>query len=544
MASKKTEQKVFTRDATGLVKNVSFLDAISLNISNMSAGAALATIGFTMTAIVFAGASVSGINLVVASIIAFVFSIPEIIVYTIMTQKISRTGGDYIWVSRTYGGLFGGPLSFMGYTIETLGFLALIGLSLVFAVGSVGLFFDPTNATFLGLAVPNIPGSNFGTNPISQWVLAALVFTILILINVFRPKLGYKLVSVFTVVGVATLIIAILALLVGGPSGVQSAQNGLASAVGNSNLTYASVASSYSGSTSFGATWGNLGASLFILPFFAIFVYPWLNAAPAVASEIKGRNSVKWNVPIAALVVFILVTSAFAAMYYAGGYAFVTAGLSNPTLVFQFAFNFWTLAMGATGNMAVAVIIGIGWIAWNLAILAYGIIVFSRYLFAQGFDRFLPTSFAYVSPKYSSPVVAHLVDLVITLGLVGVAALLYGSLQTLFAFVIASMIYFFFIGIAAAVYATRKVTGSTKITLQVAGVLMAAAFGFIIYQFLSWPTIWGTGATALGLPGYDFAYIYVAATFVIGVLIYLASKSYYGRKGIDISLAYKEIPPE
>jgi hypothetical protein len=39
---------MFVREATGLVKQASFLDSISLNISNMSAGAALGTIGFTM----------------------------------------------------------------------------------------------------------------------------------------------------------------------------------------------------------------------------------------------------------------------------------------------------------------------------------------------------------------------------------------------------------------------------------------------------------------------------------------------------------------
>jgi glutamate:GABA antiporter len=536
--AKTTTSKVFLRDATGLVKNVSLLDAVSLNISNMSGGAALATIGFTMTAIVFAGASISGINLVAASAIAFILSIPQIIVYTIMTRKISRTGGDYVWVSRTYGGLFGGALSFMGYTLETLGYLALIALSLVFAVGSVGLFFYPNSTTFLGLAVPNIPGSNFGTNPTSQFVLAAVVFAVLILINIFRPKIGYKVVSTFAVVGIAALIIGIFALLIGGPSGVQSSQNALASAVGNGNLTYSYVASQYSGPTF------SFGASLFILPFFAIFVYPWVNAAPAVASEIKGKNAIRWNVPIASTIAFVLVTSAFAAMYYAGGYSFITSGLSNPTLVFSYAFNFWTLAMGATGNTAIAAIIGVGWIVWNLAILAYGIIVFSRYLFAQAFDRFLPTAFAYVSPRFGSPLIAHVVDLIVTLGLVGVAALLYGSLQALFAFVIASMIYFFFVGIAAVVYGTKNVTGSAKITLQIAGILMAGVFGFIIYQFLSWPTIWGTGATALGIPGYYFGYIYVVVTFVVGLIIYLASKSYYSKKGIDIGLASKEIPPE
>ncbi|MDH2901238.1 MAG: amino acid permease [archaeon] len=528
----RTKKTIFTRESTGLVKNVSLLDAISLNISNMSSGAALALIGFTMVTIAFtSGAPTSGINLVAASVIAFVLSIPQIAVYTIMTRKISRTGGDYVWVSRTYGGLFGGSLSFMGYTLETLGYLALICLSLVFAVGSVGLFFSPSSSTYLGLA---LPGNLSGSIPSYQFALAAIVFTLLVLINIFKPKFGYKLVSVLAVVGVVTVFVAIFTLLAAGHSGVVNYMSSL----GNANLTYSAIQSTYTGSTF------SFSASLFVLPFFAIFVYPWVNAAPAVASEIKGKNAMRWNVLLGSLVALIVVTGAFATMYYVGGYNFVTAALSNPTLVYNYSFNFWTLAMGVSGNNYLAGIIGIGWIVWNIAILAYGIIVFSRYLFAQAFDRFLPTVFAYVSPKYGSPVVAHVIDLVVTLGLVGAAAFFYGSVSLLFAFVIASMIYFFFIGIAAVVYGTKKDTGSTKIWLQISGILMAAVFGYIIYQFLYWPGIWGTSVTAFGIPGYDFAYIYVAVTFIVGLVIYSISKSYYSTKGIDIGLAFKEIPPE
>ena len=43
-------------------------------MGNMSAGAALATIGFTMASLT----SVAGVNLVYASIIAFLLSVPQI----------------------------------------------------------------------------------------------------------------------------------------------------------------------------------------------------------------------------------------------------------------------------------------------------------------------------------------------------------------------------------------------------------------------------------------------------------------------------------
>ncbi|MGD0329674.1 MAG: amino acid permease [Nitrososphaeria archaeon] len=515
---------VFIRQSTGLVKNVSFFDAVALNISNMSGGAALATIGLTMVLFPIIGISVTGMNLVYGSILAFLFSIPQIIVYTIMTRRLSRTGGDYIWVSRTLGGMFGSALSFMGYTLETLAYLALIVLSAVFAVGSVGVIMG--NGGFLGLA---LPGSIPGADTTSQFLLGSLIFLVLVLLNIFKPKAGYKLVSILTIVGVATLLIAVAVILGAGKEGVVSYANSIASSSNNANLTYNAISGSYSG-TSF-----DFGATLLLLPFFAIFVYPWLNAGPAVASEIRGRKAIKWNVPLASFIIFALVTGGFAVMYYVGGVPFTNAALSNPIYVYDNFFNFWTLAMGVTSNVVLQWIIGIGWIVWNLSVLAYGIIVFSRYMFAQSFDRFLPSRLAYISPKYGSPVIVHVVDLVITVGLIGAVSYYYGTLTSLFGAVIASMIYFVFIGLAAAVYGSRKEKGGTKATLIVCGLLQAVVFLFIIYEFLAYSGVWG---------GNILAYGYAAGSFIAGLAIYLTSKWYHAKKGMNIDLAFKEIPPE
>jgi hypothetical protein len=63
---------------------------------------------------------------------------------------------------------------------------------------------------------------------------------------------------------------------------------------------------------------------------------------------------------------------------------------------------------------------------------------------------------------------------------------------------------------------------------------MTIVFAYIVYQFLAFPAIWG---------GNPIAYGWVVITFVAGIVIYTISKSYYGKRGIDIALAYKELPP-
>ena len=75
-SAKDKTSSAFVRQATGLVKNVTLLDAIAINISYMSIGAALALIGFTMILL----PTVNGVNLVYGSIIAAILALPQMVV--------------------------------------------------------------------------------------------------------------------------------------------------------------------------------------------------------------------------------------------------------------------------------------------------------------------------------------------------------------------------------------------------------------------------------------------------------------------------------
>ncbi|HZW84875.1 MAG TPA: hypothetical protein VFE91_03100, partial [Nitrososphaerales archaeon] len=163
------KQTVFVRESTGLVKNVSLIDSISLNLSNMSIGPLLTTIAGSTAATLFIVPSVTGLNLVAASVIAFILSIPQIVVYTMMSRRFPRTGGDYVWISRTFGGFFGSTLSFWGYTMETLAFLALVAVLTDFAIGSVGVTMAFTYYGYTGSGpVPIFNWFNLFSDPTTQ----------------------------------------------------------------------------------------------------------------------------------------------------------------------------------------------------------------------------------------------------------------------------------------------------------------------------------------------------------------------------------------
>ncbi len=515
-----SKNALFSRSSTGLVKSVSFFDSISINMIYMSIGAGLAGIGFTTILL----PSMSGVNLVYASLIAALITIPQAVVYSMMTQRMPRTGADYVWVSRSLGGWFGSAITFTGITMETMPYVALIAISFVFAIGSVGLFFEPSSKIFSGLSIPNVSGT-VGAAPTTQFEIAALAVLVLVLLNIFLPRIGIKLVTACFVIGIIALVLSIGFLLRAGSNGIASYITSLKI----SGTTYGSIAASYSGpSFSFVPT-------LLMIPFFYIFTYPWFNGLVAVGSELRGKDTRKWNAPISLILATIITTVPFAVMYYVAGLPFINGALANRNLVENYAFNFWTLGMGVAPNKAFAFVVGLGWIIWEVGIMAYGIILISRYLFAQSFDRFLPDKLATVSERFGSPIYAHIVDLIITVIVIGLGIGFYGTAANLYGNVAASMIFFAFVGVAVSVYAIRRERGKSRTGLALAGISQAIVFAFVTYLFFAYAGIWG---------GNYLSYGYIVTSFVGGLIIYLVARNYHMRKGLNIDLVFKEIPPE
>ena len=509
---------VFVREATGLVKKVTFLDSIMVNLANMAVGAGISIIGFVM--VLFT--SVSGVNLVYASIIAWLLTVPQVVMLSTMVRRIARTGGDYVWTSRSLGGLIGGTFAFTGTVASVLPYIAILVLSTVFSIGSVGLSLG--YSSLLGLALPgNIPGSL----PLDQFALGALIFGAIILVHMFSPRLGFKMISAMMIIGVLSLVVAMLTLESAGRQGVVNYMDFLNSIGANS--TYSSVAASYSG-PSF-----NLSSTLMMVPFFALFFYPFINAIPVVGSELKGSAAKNWGILVSSLFAVILTTVTLYVLYDVAGLPFTNAAMSNPKLVFDYSLNFFTLAMGVTSNTAVAWFIGLGWIIWNAGAVAMSVVYFSRYVLAQSFDRLLPERLAYVSEKYGSPRNALLVCFVVVLALVGAIAFYYGALSSLSSALLGSIIYFAVVGVGAAVYGLKKEKGGTRTILVITGLLTAAVFAYLASLSFSLPALYG---------GTTLSYGYVLGSFILGIALYFGSKSYYSKKGVNIDLVFKEIPPD
>lgn len=516
----KNKPALFVRDATGLRKNISVTQSVLINLGYLTTGSLLGIMGlYTVLS-----PSLAGVNLALDGFLAFLLVVPELLVYYYMIARMPRTGGDYIWVSRSLNGFVGGAGALALIVLPFLPYLALITIETVFSIGSVGVSLGHLN--FLTLAVP----ATSVTASLWQILVGGIIFVVLILMNLLSPKLAFRFMAVVTAIVIPITIITISVLLSGGTSGI----NNYLGSLGNPNLTISAIRATYPGAPSNSFT--TLVNYFDFVPVFIIISFTYMNMTACVASEIQyKKNRISWNIPISVGIGVGMLLAALAAMYYVGGIAFVNGAFTNPTLIYTYGFNFYTLTMGTTTNTALISIVGLGWVIWNVLALLGGIITFSRYVLAQSFDRVLPERFSYVSSR-GSPAVAHIVDLIITMSLVVIATLFYSTLVGLYGSTISTMVWFAIIGIAATAYGFRREKNSrVRGILIPAGILMTIVFLFIVYEMIAFPNVWGLTTLSVS---------YSLATLVVGIVVYLAARGRLARKGINIEATFKEIPPE
>ena len=496
---------LFIRESSGLIKQVSFLDVVMLNIGNMSAGLALFT---SITPYVLPGS-----NLLIATLIAFLLALPQAYVYTYFITKIPRTGGDYVWISRMLNGGIGAIMA-LTLMIESLAYFALTAF---FASQAIQLVLSEIGKLNGNYALINI--GNVLIQPIPSFILAFAAFAIIIGINIAKAKWGYSLITILGLFSLAATIIAI-GIILANVSDFVAKTSAMITAMGGKVANYQGPTFSW-------------GATLFMLPFLAMFTFPWMQAGPAVSAEIKGKRALRYNVYVSLILTFILVLAGYGVMYCAGGYNFTTAQYINNGYIY----NFWTAAIWLSNSQLLQWLIGLGLIAWEFFILAYGAIVFSRYIFALAFDRVLPSIFAHVTRK-GSPIYTHILDLLATGFFLGVIVFL-GSQNALalYGAIVLGTLYFLVVGIAGIWHSIK----TRDIRLLLASLMTAGYFTYLTYISATNPDFGFMQSDGIVNP---ITLTFVVGTLVFSVAVYLAAYFYNKRRGVDLNLIYKEIPPE
>jgi amino acid transporter len=158
----------------------------------------------------------------------------------------------------------------------------------------------------------------------------------------------------------------------------------------------------------------------------------------------------------------------------------------------------------------------------------------------------IPDRVSEVSERTRSPLVANMLVLAVTLIYLAVIVFAGGGfLKLLYTAGIAELLTFFVVALAGIVFAYRRrqlyaasSVRSTILGLPALSVIAAVSLAVYILFFVSLCT-----ADALGANGSDG----IRATYIIAIiaiLIYPVSKALNRRRGVDLGLAFQELPPE
>ncbi len=530
-------QKVFLRDATGLVREFGFLDTVWINLALV--GVFFSLVYVASTAPLIGGDPLSGglIALVGMFFVGLAFSIVSILT--------PRTAGDYVFTSRYFHpaiGFVGNagyfvatvPL-FMGITITTL---ESFGLSALFAY----LGFATNNPGYLSLATTL--GQPFYTLVVGGGltVLAGLL-----------PLFGYRFFKVLGKIIVPLILIAVAVMfIVLGTTPQAVALSRLNTFSGNATLVQ-SVNSwgASNNSPAPAASWGNT------LALNAVYVvgFSYIISAIYVAGEVR---QVKKTMPLAIIttliITFIIFAGATILSYQAFGYNF----LSN---LYDLSINFVAppfpvipyldfLAAAISNNIwlgsfiIIVATIQLWWYQVNAVFIG------GRLFLSYSMDRILPAEFGEVSSRFHAPIKPMIASLIIGLfaGVLfvlpttaGIAFLMSGA-----AVAIILLFPILVVGLALLVYRFRRAAdykaspiaksylGGPVYLLTAVVVVIYSIYTF--YQYISVPAIFGFA----GNLGLEVIFVPIILLFVIYYASYFINKS----RGVDFANIFRQIPPE
>jgi amino acid transporter len=547
-----TDVRVFTRQATGLVREAGTASTLIYNINFVSIGLMM------MFAIQLIPSFYPGGDMVGSYVLALIIVLPTSLAFSLLAAAMPRSGGDYVFVSRILGPRAGMTSSWINtiwwfiYGGVPSAFLARYALGPMFR--SLGLMTGNDTLVAIGewFVTP------IGTIVTGTLLIAGLVF-------VFARGLGvyFRIQNVLFVLAIAGLVVAAAILLMSASGQFQANFNSVWNAETGQADTYQAVIDA--------ATEGGFGEAPFDL-YWTLIPITWIylelvfcQSSAYIGGEVRQASRVQlWSMPVAAIVSIAVAIGLTVLVQNAIGTTFLGAVGWDPYLADAavlgqpYAMPFTELVSYLSGNVLVALLLGVGFIFWSYTWLPGQILNASRNLLAYGLDGVLPARLASVSEGYHTPVVA-----LVIVGLMSVAALVVYATNpdfTTLVGIVAFIVSFIFVSISAILlpYRRRELFESSPVNWRVAGFPVVSIVGVLSliaclvaeWCYLSDP-LSGVGVLTNGFfgedgaPTKDFVRLLIAAgTVVSGWVIYEVSRWYRRGQGVRLESAFEEIPVE
>jgi amino acid transporter len=537
------DSKVFAREATGLVRGISPLGAFVAGMLAMSPPVVIYEF-WSLTPAIFPRS-----NTLIIVALVFVPVIFWALMYMQFNVAMPRSGGDYVWVSRTIHPGVGFMANFYIFFWQTTVLGALAFLTTLF----MGAFFQVTGIEF------NSP-STFAlaatlAKPINTTIVGSVLLIVFALIIVSGIRNTVFTEIVLWAVSMAGIVV-FLGILVATSNGtfITNFNDVMGPSASSAQIMQIASKAGWTPGWTFGASVAAMA--------FGILTIASFNWAMYTGGEMKSVKRSSWASSIIPVIfgagLFLVLGYT---IYNTMGYNFIQAtGLLYSTnqgavpagtgaAAVPLALP-WVYTIFMNGNayldsfVALALVLGVAGVLLPVFMLV------TRTLFAYSFDRIIPTRFSSVSERYHTPVFSIVFVLIVAIIVTAISNLtfFYGTYltNTTLGFILATVI----VAIAAIKFPYGKTKsifqnspGITKIKvggiplITISGLVTFVSFLYVAYEGFTTPAIGGVISPYSFIGG-------IIIPFALPWVIYYASKYYHRAHGVNIDLAFKEIPPE
>lgn len=524
---------LFVRQATGLVREISPFDALIGNL--VIFGLVVASLTMLLLPSTF-----TGVNVPLSVIITFFLVLFPAGVYILFGMAMPRSGGDYVFISRSIPSLAGPLLGFAANFTIVAWNISWQGLycNWVSTQGLSGSFY--VLGTITGSKALENAGSWFG-QPWPAILVGSIVNIIVMGVMISGTRYALRMQNTLILISILGLIVAIITLAFTAHSTFVSHFNHVANY--NSIIKQGHAAGYIQPS---GWTWGDTFAATGLNMLSMVF----LMYAVYAGGEVKNASR---TIPFSILGCLIVGTIFIFVMAVAALHTFGTNFLGSVFDLYYVNPGKYPLSVSptyqlfssiASNSVPIVVLIALPFILWNVAAVSMNTLANTRCIFAWAFDRLLPSQLANVNERTHTPVVAIVLN-----GVLVEALLVFYTFSNQSAFLSGSDLGYFLAfsvtALAALIFPFRlkdvyrsspaniNIAGIPLITL--AGIGTIAYFAYLMYAFFT-KAAYGANSTT--------AKTYLVIYFVLGIIIFLGSWIYRRMQNVNIAETYQELPAE
>lgn len=530
-------KELFVRPKSGLVRVLSVHDALIFNIVCIAffSGSIYA---FQMTSYLAPGANVS-----LTFLLTILFTLPLYLSWAMLASSFPRSGGDYVFTSRLVLPSLAFAATFSAWIFWQLWYNACFPIQIIWQ--SISPFL---------VMMGNTAASDWVLSHTGMLVVGIGLLFLALLAAIPGMSFYAKLQRILFAFTIVSIILLLWVLAITNPASFAERFNSfMAATTGNKIDWYNQVinVAKEAGYVPAPFSWYD---TLKLIPV-AMMCMGYGFWSIMIMGEIKGAKETKLAVYsiYGSVIIMGLFFAALYALLQNSGSLFYNSlfylYMKGDPFISQIPFwpNYMFIAAVASPNLLCTYLIQLGAAAnvFNLMVMMY--IVGARVMFAQTFDRIWPEKLSYLGTRYISPIYALIVYFI-------------GSVIWLIPAVFYPEIYFYFTAVVLGVLLAYVLTGIAGITfpirmkdayeaspiakykimgvplIQISGIAALAFCGFLLYWYLTVPELGLMNPISVSI---------VLIVYVVSLVYFYIIRWYRAKyQGINIDLAFKNIPPE